>query len=195
MTRRTLLATTVGVLVAVAVAIAVSQLLKGSSAGKIAGMPQNVASAVGSAPVVVTLHGSVLELLSQPAVDQLATLESQVGRTAGVRLEYGPVAWLRSQLVRLSAEVKARTTAKVTRAAVLVRLSASGGLTIDDGELATTLAFGSGETPLGSLRWLFPSGEEARLYVRVAPGASRARARTAVTNLINNSQLLGITAS
>jgi hypothetical protein len=194
-TRRTIVATAAGVLVAVVVAIVVSQLSNGSSARKIAGMPSNVAAVVGPDPLVVTLHGSVLEILSQPAVDQLSALETRVSGITGVRAAYGPVAWLRGQLVRLAAEVKARTTAKVSRADVLVRLSASGGLTIDDGELMTTLAFGTGERPLRSLRWLFPSADQARLYVRLGAGAARARVAAAISQLVNGSQLLGITAT
>jgi hypothetical protein len=189
------LVTALGILVAVAVAIALSQLPTGSSGRKIGGMPSNVARIVGPAPLVVTLHGSVLELLSQPAVDQLSTLESEVARSPGVRAAYGPVAWLRAQITRLSAEVAARTTAKVSRADVLVRLSASGGLSIDDGELTTTLAFGSQEGPPRSLSWLFPGAELARIYVRLAPGASRSRVGGAVASLVNNSQLLGVTAT
>jgi hypothetical protein len=177
------------------VAVLVAALLSGSSRGKIAGMPSNVASLVGPSPLVVTLQGSVLELLSQPAVDQLSALEASIARVSAVRAEYGPVAWLRGQLAQLAREVALKTNARVSRAAVLVRVGASGGLSIDDGALTTTLAFGTQVGPLRSLQWLFPSGNAARIFVRLAPGASRARVGSAVERLVNSSQLLGITAT
>ena len=158
-------------------------------------MPSNVASVVGPSPLVVTLHGSVLELLSQPAVDQLSAVEGSIARVPGVRAEYGPVAWLRGQLAGLAREVAARTNGRNSRAAVLVRLGASGGLSIDDGALATTLAFGAQVGPLRSLHWLFPSGRAARIYVRLAPGASRGRVGGAISQLVSSSPLLGITAT
>ena len=177
------------------VALVVALLLSGCSSAKIAGMPSSVSAVVGSAPLVVTLHGSVLELLSQPAVDQLSSLESAIAGVRGVGRVYGPVAWLRAQIAQLAREVAARTNARNPRAAVLVRVGASGGLSIDDGPLTTTLAFGTQVGPLRSLRWLFPSGEAARVYVRLAPGASRGRVRSAVLSLVNSSQLLGVTAT
>ena len=179
----------------VAVAIFAVVLLSGCSSGKIAGMPSNVASLVGSSPLIVTLNGSVLELLSQPAVDQLSALEGSIARVPGVRAEYGPVAWLRAQIAALTREVAAKTNARNPRAAVLVRVGASGGLSIDDGELTTTLAFGSQVGPLRSLRWLFPTGERARIFLRLGSGASRTRVGSRVLALVNSSSLLGITAA
>jgi hypothetical protein len=184
---------TAGVLVVVIVVVLL--LLGGSSRGKIAGMPSGVAAFVGPSPLIVTLQGSVLELLSQPAVDRLASLESSIARVPAVRAEYGPVAWLRAQVAQIARQVAAKTTAQVTRAALLVRYGASSGLTIDDGTLATTLAFGTQIGPLRSLHWLFPSGESARIFLRLAPGASRAGIGTRVVNFVNQSQLLGITAT
>jgi hypothetical protein len=174
-----------------AAVIVAAYALSGSSRGEIHGVPAEV----GSSPLVVTLHGSVLELLSQPAVDQLSSMESAIARAPGVRRVYGPVAWLRLQIARIARQVDAKTNARVSRAAALVRDSASGGLTIDDGQLTTTLAFGAQVGPLRSLRWLFPSGDAARVFVRLAPGVSRARVGEEVVKLVTSSRLLGITAT
>src|SRR5581483_11304843 len=128
-----------------------------------------------------SLHGaSVLELLAPPGVDQLAALERRIGRLAGVHAEYGPVAWLRSQIAAISAAVAAHATARVPRAALLDRYGATGGLTIDDQTLAANLAFGSGVEPLRSLAWLFPDGSTARIYVRLASGTMARRVKASL---------------
>ena len=179
-----------------AVVIALVALLGGSSRAKIAGMPANVASQLGPAPTIVTLHGaSVLALLSPPGVDRLARLEAKFAQLPGVRAEYGPLTWLRAQIATIAAAVAAHTTARVSRAALLVRYGASTGLTIDDQSLATTLAFGTGIQPLHKLSWLFPDPASARIYLRTAPGASLRRLGDTVSTLVNSSGLLGASAS
>ncbi|MHB8692948.1 MAG: hypothetical protein ACYDHH_17060 [Solirubrobacteraceae bacterium] len=183
-------------LVAAALVIVLVALLGGSSGGKIAGMPANVASQVGPSPTIVTLRGpSVLALLSPPGVDQLARLEGQLAGLPGVRVEYGPVRWLRAQIATIAAAVAAHTTAKVSRAALLVRYGATSGLTIDDQSLATTLAFGAGIDPLRTLAWLFPDPSSARIYLRTTAGASVRRIRVAVFGLVNSGGLLGVNAN
>lgn len=175
--------------------IVVALVPGGSSRVEIHGLPAAVAAEVGSSPVVLTLQGSVLELLSQPAVDQLSSLESAIARVPGVRRVYGPVTWLRVQIAEIARQVVAKTNARESRAAALVRDSASGGLTIDDGQLTTTLAFGTQVGPLRRLHWLFPSGDAARVFVALALAASRARVGGEVVELVNSSRMLGITAT
>jgi hypothetical protein len=183
-------------LVAVALVIVLVALLAGSSGGKIAGMPANVASQVGPSPTIVTLRGpSVLALLSPPGVDQLAQLEGQLAGLPGVRVAYGPVRWLRAQIATIAKAVAAHTTAKVSRAALLVRYGATSGLTIDDQSLATTLAFGAGIDPLRTLAWLFPDPSSVRIYLRAAPGASQRRLTGEVLSVANASGLLGVSAN
>lgn len=125
--------------------LAISRTANGSG---VPGIPHVVASRLGAAPLVLTLHQSVLALLSPPGVDRLAALEAAIARRPDVRGEYGPVSWLRSQLSLIASTIAARTSSRVTRADLLVRYGATGGLSIDNQGLASTLVFGSGIQPL-----------------------------------------------
>lgn len=161
--------------------LAISRTANGSG---VPGIPHVVASRLGAAPLVLTLHQSVLALLSPPGVDRLAALEAAIARRPDVRGEYGPVSWLRSQLSLIASTIAARTSSRVTRADLLVRYGATGGLSIDNQGLASTLVFGSGIQPLRELRWLFPSDGEARIFVRAAGARSRPAIAGELTRLV-----------
>lgn len=150
--------------------LAISRTANGSG---VPGIPHAVASRLGAAPLVLTLHESVLGLLSPPGIDRLTALEAAIARQADVRGQYGPVSWLRSQLSSIASTIAARTSRRVTQADLLVRYGATGGLSIDDQGLVSTLVFGSGIQPLRELRWLFPSDGEARIFVRAAGAGPR----------------------
>jgi hypothetical protein len=165
----------VGAVAAVAAAIAEAVLLSASPSpgAQVAGMPSAVARELGSSPVVLTLRGDLLGILSPPEIDRLAGLEAAIARRPGVRAQYGPVTWLRATILEVRRAIATHATRRVTAADLRVRYGAAASPSIDDQSFVTSLVFGAGIAPARAVSWLFPTSAQARIFVRPARGASR----------------------
>jgi hypothetical protein len=152
--------------VALAATIAVGATLGAGASSRIAAIPESVSRELGPAPLILTLHGSLLAMLSAPGVDELAALEARIAVQPHVGGEYGPVTWLRARLSRIAEDIGRHVSSRLTRADLLVRYGASGSLSIDDQSLVTTLVFGARIAPQPGVRWLFPDADRVRIFVR-----------------------------
>jgi hypothetical protein len=179
-----------GALVAVAIVLGVG-LSQGEN-GQVAGMPASVSRQLGPAPLILTLHGSLLAMLSAPGIDQLAALEGQIAQH--VRGLYGPVSWLRGRLSTMTKALARDVSSRVSRADLLVRYGATGRPSIDDQSLVTTLVFGARTAPLPSVRWLFPAPDQARIFVRTT-GSTTAPTIRELEQLVARSGLEDISTS
>lgn len=184
-----------GIVAGVVIAVVVLALLLFSSGAAVPGMPAAVRARVGGSPTVLTLHGSTLALISAPEVQAEAALERRLARLGGVRAVYGPAAWLEGRFAVIRRRVAKHTTTKVSAAANLVRLGASGPPRLSDATLTSTLVYGTGTRPLASLHWLFPSGSSARIFVALNPKVNADRLAPRIRALIGAAGLAGVGAT